>query len=190
MRPAKSRPYWILTCSALVLPLLWSAPAARAGGGYSEPSLVEQSKARTTAEHSARGASVAEDSVTIIAAGAGFSFTATTGGIAGATPLAVAATVWDTTTVNTAVEADVTVDSNAITHTIAKGRNSISKGRSATQVTIVINGKKYAVAREVAIAIARATQFGTSAAVEVEGTLWTRSSGYSAIPVASSKGSR
>ena len=86
---------------------------------------------------------------------------------------------------------NVTVDSNSYSFSFAKGPASISWAETTTVVTVVINGKTYAVAREVAMALARGTQFGASSVVEVDGTLLLPGSGYTTTPVAASKsGSR
>jgi hypothetical protein len=176
----------ILPALAVSIPLF--APAALAGGGFSEPGFVQQSNTGFTANSSPRGSSVSADSVTITASGEGFSLTSTTNaeGIAG--HLASAAAVWDTTTVQTNVPANVTVQSNSYTFSFDKGNASLAGGESTTVTTVVINGKIYAVAQELALALARATQFGATSAVEVEGTLTLLPGGGGvAAPVAASK---
>ena len=91
----------MLIPSALALSLPWCGTAALAGGGFSEPSFVQQSQTGTTANYSARGNSVSADSVTITASGEGFNLTSTTGAMAGAAKLSSAAAGWDATTVHT-----------------------------------------------------------------------------------------
>jgi len=187
MRPAKSRLCRTLIPSALALSLPWCAPAAFAGGGFSEPVFVQQSQTGATASYSARGNSISTDSVTINASGDGFNLTSTTGAEGASSHIASGVVVWDTTTVQTSVPASVTVDSNSFSLSFIKGAASLSWGESATEVTVVINGKTYVVAQELAIAYARASQFGTSSAVEVEGTLSLPGGGVSSTPVAAGK---
>jgi hypothetical protein len=162
---------------------------AQAGGGFSEP-MIEQSTRGATAVYSSRGDAVASKSVTITASGDGFSFTSTTGGVAAGRPVASAAMVWDATTVHTSVYGEVKVNSSSFTNSFSKAGSSISKGISTTETTVSINGATYAVAKELAFAVARATEFGASAYVEVQGTLATPANGYSSSPVTATKASR
>lgn len=55
-----------------------------------------------------------------------------------------------------------------------------------TVTTVTIDGKTVLV-DEVALALARATQFGSSAAVSVEATVTGAGNGYSVTPVVTSK---
>jgi hypothetical protein len=71
-----------------------------------------------------------------------------------------------------------------------KGGNSISVGQATTMVTVVIDGKTYVVVKEIATALARSSQFGSSAAVEVQGSLSTPGNGYSTTQLATSKSAR
>ena len=188
MRPAKSRLCRILVPSALAFSLPWCTPAVFAGGGFSDPSFTLQSQTGATANYSARGNAVSADAVTITASGDGFNLTSTTGGIGGGGHAVSTVTMWDTTTVQTSVPANVTVDSNSYSMSFGKGTASLSWGNPTTEATVVINGKTYVVAKEVAIAFARGTQFGGSSLVEVEGVLSMPGNGYSTTPVAASKG--
>jgi hypothetical protein len=185
----KSRLRLTIVPSALSLSLLWYMPGALAEGGFPEPGFVQQSQSDAAASYSTRGEAVSAGSVTIAASGPGYSLTSTTGGVSAAVNLSTAAAVWDTTTVQTSVPSSVIVDSSSASVSFTKGGASLVAGKSMTEATIMINGKPYVVAQELAIAFARATQFGSSSAVEVEGTLTLAGSGYSSAPVAASKGS-
>jgi hypothetical protein len=70
---------------------------------------------------------------------------------------------------------------------LLKGGNEISKGISVVYVTVVLNGRSYVMAEDVAIALARSSQFGSSAASFVAGSNQLQSGGYSATTVISSK---
>jgi hypothetical protein len=185
---AKSRLRRTFVPPALALPLLWHMPLAQAEGGFPEPGFVQQSQRATATSYSRKGEAVSADSVTITASGPGYSLTSTTGGVSAAVNLSTAVALWDTTAVQTSVPASVTVDSSSASASFTKGGASLSAGKSVTQATIVIDGRPYVVARELAMAFARATQFGSSSAVQVEGTLTFPGSGSSCAPVAASKG--
>ncbi len=190
MRAAKTRSCRIAITSMQALSLLWCAPAALAEGGFPEPGLVVQSQGNGTANYAARGGAASGESVTITASGDGYNLTETTGAAADAGHLSTGVGVWDTATVHTAVDSNVTLNSSSLTFTWDKGGNSLSFGESATEATVVINGKIYVVAKEVAAALARSTQFGASTAAEADGTLAVLGNGYSSTPFAPSKSSR
>ncbi len=185
MRPAKSRLCRTLIPSALVLLLPWCATAAFAGGGFSEPSGLQAYGA--TANSSPRGNSVSAESVTITAQGDGYNLTSTTEAVGAGGHLTSQVAVWDTTTVQTSVPSNVNVNSNSFTWSFDKGPASISWGQSTTEVSVVINGKTYVVAQELAIAFARATQYGASSWAEAEGTLSLPGGSSPPVPVAAGK---
>ncbi|MGO9543636.1 MAG: hypothetical protein ACLPPF_02430 [Rhodomicrobium sp.] len=187
MHPATSRLCRIAIPAALALSLPCCPPAALAGGGYSEPGLVQQSQSGSAASYSPRGYSGSADSVTVTASGDGFSVTSTTGAEAGAGGLSSVATVWSATTVQTGGLVGETVSSASLTETFTKGAASLSLGTSTTEASIIINGKTYVVAQELAIAFARATQFGASSYVEVEGILSLPGGVSPPVPVAANK---
>jgi hypothetical protein len=60
----------------------------------------------------------------------------------------------------------ITSDTNAVV--FQKGDSLIGRSRTETTTKITVNGQTYIVAEEVAMAVARATQFGSSAAASVE----------------------
>ncbi|MGO9475555.1 MAG: hypothetical protein ACLPWS_19445 [Rhodomicrobium sp.] len=193
MRAAEPPQHRTLACFVLLLELSSGATSARAGGGFSDPSLVQQSKSGVVIEYSANGRpAVATEEITADVSGDGFNIISTVGGAAAAK--GSCAGVWSTVTllgtvdVQASVPANLTAITSAETTTFSKGGNSISYGIATTEATVVINGQTYAVAKELAIAVARATQFGSSAAVEVDGTLSLPGSG-SPSPVSTSKGS-
>jgi hypothetical protein len=187
MRPARTRLCRTLIPFVLALLLPWCAPAAIAEGGFSGPSLVQQSQTGVAANYSPRGNSVSAESVTIAFSEDGVNLTSTTTAEGAAGHLASTAVGWDTTTVQTSVPANVSVNSNSLSWSFDKGAASLSWGQSTTEVTVVINGKTYVVAQELAIAFARATQFGASSWAEAEGTLSLPGSGSSPVPVAAGK---
>jgi hypothetical protein len=88
------------------------------------------------------------------------------------------------------VDASLAVAGGSEAVLFEKGGNLIGKSVTSATVEVWINGKKYAVAREVAIAVARATQFGATAAVGVAGSGFVEGGAYSTSTVSSSKGAR
>ena len=62
----------------------------------------------------------------------------------------------------------VTVSNSETATSFVKGTNVIAKGRSETVTKIDIGGNRYVVADELAIAVARASQFGATAAANLE----------------------
>jgi hypothetical protein len=69
-----------------------------------------------------------------------------------------------------------------------KGGAGISKSESVLLVTIEVNGKPYVVAEEVALALARNTQFGTAGAALAGGSIASLPAGYVSGQIVSSKG--
>ncbi len=67
--------------------------------------------------------------------------------------------------------APVAVISNNFSQSFSKGDFSISLGESELYTTVTINGRQYLVAREVAVALSRATPAGTSASTYVGSTV-------------------
>ncbi len=185
MRPVERRFCRILILSAISIPG-YGAPAL-AGGGYSDPGFVQQSQAGFVANSSSKGSSVSTESVTISLSNDDVSLTSTTTGVGAGGHSASSVALWDTTTVKTTVPGNVAVDSSSFSLTFAKGGGSLSLGESTTEVTVVINGKTYVMAKELAIAFARGTPYGGSSWVEVDGTLSMPASSSSSAPVANSK---
>jgi hypothetical protein len=81
----------------------------------------------------------------------------------------------------------VTVQNSETATSFVKGSNVIAKGQSVTQTRIYIGGNQYVVADEVAIAVARSSQFGATAAAGVETGIGTVG-GSSGGQVAAGKG--
>ncbi|MGO9171476.1 MAG: hypothetical protein ACLP7P_05885 [Rhodomicrobium sp.] len=124
--------------------------------------------------------------MTITASGDGINLTSTTGAEAVGGHLDSAATAWNTTTVQTGGSVGETVSSTSLTVTFTKGSASLSWGQSTTEVSVIINGKPYVVAQELAMAFARASQYGASSWAEAEGTL-SLPGGSPPVPVAAGK---
>ena len=68
--------------------------------------------------------------------------------------------------------------------------NTLSVGRAVTETTITVNGKTYVVAKEMATALARATQYGSSMAVAVDGAFSGPGIGSTGSYITASRGSR
>ncbi len=79
-------------------------------------------------------------------------------------------------------------DTNAVV--LQKGDNLIGRSRTETTTKLTVNGQTYTVADEVAVAVARATQFGSSAAAAVESGGPGFGNAYSGPVTASKPGSR
>ena len=154
--------------------------AANAGGGFLEPKTDIVAVYSTGHEQA-----TASETVTVDLSGNGVTVLATSGGNAQGGIGSAASTAWSTTTVTGSGNSRIIESSTALSTGFSKGSNSITKAMSATETTIVVNGQTYAVAKEVAIAVARNTGFGSSAAVGVEASV--SGGADSTIQVASSK---
>ena len=158
--------------AALAVSLHWSPPAFAEGG------LPYQSSVQSQA------------AVTVNASGDGYTLSSTVGGAADAGNLSSTVTVWGATTVKTSVPGDVSVDNTSMTATMVKGQNTLSVGKAVTETTITVNGKTYVVAKEVATALARSTQYGSSTAVSVDGALSGPAIGSTGSYITASRGGR
>jgi len=85
-------------------------------------------------------------------------------------------------------QGSVTTSSGSGSTSFTKGGNAIAKSRTETLTKITVNGRTYLVAQEIAIAVARGSQFGVSAAAASESTL--PGNAYSQAQVISTKGAR
>ena len=166
---SETRQLRLMLVSALASALPYSVPTAFAEGG-----LGQQSEA----------------AITINASGEGFALNSTTGGVASTGYLSSGVKLWDTTTVKTTTSSDVSVTSNSYAVSALKGTNSIAVGQAITTVSVVINGKACVVAKEIATALARSGQFGSSAYVDVQGSVASQGNGYSTTSVTTSKSGR
>ena len=164
--------FYRIMIPALAVSIQWSAPALAEG------------------RSPAQGFAQSEAEVTVNASGDGYTLGSTVGGAAAAGNLSSTVTVWGTTTVKTTVPGNVSVDNTSVTATMVKGQNTLSVGRAVTETTITVNGKTYVVAKEMATALARATQFGSSTAVAVEGAFSGPSIGSTGNYITASRGSR
>ncbi|MGO9546177.1 MAG: hypothetical protein ACLPPF_15460 [Rhodomicrobium sp.] len=84
----------------------------------------------------------------------------------------------------------VSVTNTNVAESFLKGSNGISESESTVYVTVTVNGRSYVVAEEVAIALARSTQFGSSTAAYSNSGVNPLGGGYSSTQVIASKGSR
>ena len=159
--------------------ILATGPAA-AGGGFPEPGIDIVSAYST-----GREPATASGAVTVELSGNGVAVLATSGADAQGVIGSTAATAWSTTTVKGSGNSQIVESSTSSSTAFSKGSNSISKSLAATETTVVINGQTYAVAKEVAMAVARNTSFGSSAAVGIEATV--NGGSESTIQVSSSK---
>jgi hypothetical protein len=165
--------------SSVFAPLI-TMGAANAGGGFLEP------KTDVVAVYSTgHQPATASDAVTLELSGNGATVLATSGANAQSGIGSAASAAWSTTTVTGSGNTQIIESSTALSTGFSKGPNSITKAMSATETTVVINGQTYAVAKEVAMAVARNTGFGSSAAVGIEASV--SGGAESTIQVASSK---
>jgi hypothetical protein len=170
------------TAAAIVF--LSLSNAAQAGGGFPDPAFAGSASVYSSGQH----ATGAGGSVTVDVEGDGIEVTSTTGAEANAGHRLASVGVWDTTSVSTKTSAgSVTVDSTSLTVAFSKGVNSIAKGESITEVAVTMNGNTYLVSREVALAFARSTQFGSTSAVEVDASGTPIPGGNSTTLVSTSK---
>jgi hypothetical protein len=169
MFPATSAFYRIMIL-ALAVSVQWSAPALAEGG------LPDKAQS--------------EAAVTVNASGDGYTLSSTVGGAASAGNLSSTVTVWGSTSVKTTVPGDVSVNNTSVTETMVKGQNTLSVGQAVTETTITVNGKTYVVAKEMATALARSTQFGSSTAVSVDGAFSGPGIGSTGSFITASRGSR
>jgi hypothetical protein len=73
--------------------------------------------------------------------------------------------------------------STSVATSLTKGTNSIAKGRTDTHTVITAGGKQYLVVDEVARALARITDFSSSAAASADVSFATGPGGYGATSV-------
>src|SRR5208282_2590936 len=85
--------------------------------------------------------------------------------------------------------AGITVTNTETAVSFLKGSNIIAEGKSETLATIKVNGQTYVVAEEVAIAVARSTQFGSSSAASVDSSVSPTGNGYAVTQVITTKAS-
>ena len=161
-----SQSFLLATPASSVFALLLTTGAADAGGGFPEPKMDI-----VAAYSTSREPATASEAVTVELSSNGATLLARSGGNAQGGIGSAASTVWSTTTVTGSSNSQIIELSTASSTGFSKGSNSITKAASATQTTVVINGQTYAVAKEVAIAVARNTNFGSSAAVGIEATV-------------------
>ena len=175
-----SQSFLLATLASSVFALLLTMGAANAGGGFAEPKMDI-----VAAYSTSREPATASEAVTVEMSGNGATVLATSGGNAQGGIGSAASTAWSTTTVTGSGNSQIIESSTSSSTGFSKGSNSITKAMSATETTVVINGQTYAVAKEVAIAVARNTNFGSSAAVGIEATV--NGGADSTMQVASSK---
>jgi hypothetical protein len=183
MRAAKRRnTYCVLSLAPVVF--LCGAEPANADGGFGEPNMtIAQDHA------SGRGTASVSETVTVHLSGGGADHTASAGGDAAAgSSIGSTAASSNTATVR-AADASSTIIENSVSYStgFSKGGNSIAKSHTASETTVQVNGNTYAVVKEVAIAAARNTQFGSSAAVGVDASVTGGAGASTSVEVAASK---
>ncbi len=162
---------------AITVGLLISAGPAFADGGFPQPAFpaggfVLQSGEGSAAYAAGPRAAYSWSAETIEVTGAGFAYTGTVSAAALATVnrkgvgTAVALGGYGSASGNV----PMTVTSTNFADSFTKGSNSMTFGESVLTVTVVVNGRSYVVATEVAEAFSRATQFGSSTATFAGGT--------------------
>lgn len=167
-----------------------AADTARAEGGFDNSPLRFQNlekKAETKYSKNHPADASAEVSVGVAASGADVS--ATTGAEGYADGTLARAGAWDDSAA--AITEDgkngkVTVNSLSRSIGFNKGTNALTKARSDTKITVEAGGNTVVV-EELAIAIARSSQFGSSAAAAADHVI--SGNGYSGTTVATTKGS-
>ncbi len=161
-----SQRFLLATPASSVFALLLTMGAADAGGGFPEPKMDI-----VAAYSTGREPATASEAVTVEVSSNGAAVVATSGSNAQGGIGSAASTAWSTTTVTGSGNSQIIESSTAFSTGFSKGPNSITKSASSTETAVVINGQTYAVAKEVAIAVARNTSFGSSAAVGIEATV-------------------
>jgi len=161
------------------------ATQAYAEGGFSSPGLDPHNN--VVASYSAHGDVNVSEKVSVTLSGADFDLTSTTGGAAGAGHGSAAGTSGNTTAVATQnPNSTVSEDSKSRSIGFSKGNFSIVKAATETRTTVVVDGKTYLV-DEVALAVARSTAYGSSAAVGVDAAATGAPSGSYGAQVTSTK---
>jgi len=195
-RPNRLR---LTCCSFSVLFLASASIAALAGGGSSfadssptPQGLFGQGANGVVSYAPVGGNSSAAASETVDVSGAGVDYTVRVdAGAAGETSQnggSASSVVGGTGNANGSGGIAVMNSERATSFT--KGGNAIQKGTAETRVTIKVNGQTYVVVDDVATAVARMTQYGSSAAVSVDASATPIGNGYTVSQIITSKGSR
>jgi hypothetical protein len=182
MRSAKTAMFGMMISLTLMASSLFCLPAS-AEGGFADAAGADRSAPGGTTSATQRSAGYAAE-ITLYAAGDFFELTSTAGALGLAGKAASGAGSWVTTSVSTS-GGTTSVNSTSLTTSYTKGFNSISKTKAIGR-TIIVNGQAYVVAEEVAIAVARATKFGATAAVSVDASV--SGNGHFTSQIATNKG--
>jgi hypothetical protein len=150
--------------AASAFALLSSAGTASADGGFLDPNN------NVVADYGRKAA--VEETVTVNLNGNGIDLTASTGADADGGHGSSSVTGWNTTTVTTTSgNTEIIENTTSLSTGFSKDGGSVTRSKTVSETTVIINGKTYAVVDEVAIAVARNTKFGSSAAVGVDASV-------------------
>lgn len=183
------------TAALIGLLLFATGPvSAEGGGGFAQPAFSADARAVQTGTgtmFSAPGANSAYGwaAETVDVHGAGFSFSGTVGAVARGSSFPDGASSTGASGGYGAATAGgnpVGVTSENAVASFSKGQFSITGSEATLYVTVTVNGRTYLVAKEVAAALSRATQFGnaSSSYAGASGPEW---GGYSTVQVATTK---
>jgi hypothetical protein len=181
-------------CACLIAGVAAGLGASRgnAEGGFTEFTFpVEKAEAKPAAAH-ARGKKPADAgaSVTVVVDGPDASVISQSTGQGHAEKWKAFATASNATDVSTHTKGlTVDVDSQSKSIGFSKGPNGIAKAQTQTRTTISKDGKPVVVVDEVAIALARTTPYGNSAAAGVDASA-SAGGGYSVSVSSGKAGSR
>jgi hypothetical protein len=158
---------FIRSLSLTVPILVFTVSQAVAGGGFSGFAVSSQSAPGSSQSNSSASADVKASGEygsyeSTITANAG-----TTGTPSGGLQATVSTGSNTTAKSGSYVQDGVQIDTISKATAYTKGANAIDKSRTETLVTVVINGRTYVVAEEVAMAMARVTALGSSSAASV-----------------------
>lgn len=183
MRAAKRRVSCCVLSFAPAVFLLAAEPAL-ADGGFGEPSMI------IVQDHAEGGRTAhVSETVTVTLDGGGAELSAAVGGEAAAGPSIGSTVTGSNTTTVTATDAGSKIIESSVSRStsFSKGSNSIAKSRTASESAIQVNGQTYAVVKEVAIAAARNTEYGSSAAVGAGAGITGGAGASASVEVAASK---
>jgi len=161
-------------------------------GGFSMPVTDNSRSAVIFSPNSPNAHASSEADVTVSGAGVNYTSSTFASGDTNAAGNAPASNVNSSHITNESAQGDVEYlqNSDSKSTEFTKGGNSIGKTRSNTHTTIMVNGEPVIVSDEMAAAVSRITQFGSSAAAIANSNVEAAGGAYSVNQVNTSKGSR
>ncbi len=167
------------------------------GGGYPQAALpplaaIVQNGTGTVSYTPGTGTAFSTSTETVDVQGSGFAYSGTVGADATASNSPVSRSSFATTGGSGAAtgKGPLSVTNAGEAMTFQKGMNGISISEATVYVTVTVNGRQYVVAQEMAMALARTTQFGSSTATYAAGSLPAGGAYTSTQVITSKAGSR